>query len=68
MLTVVQHEIDRIRSMPVVVNTVHESVYKYYHILEYIKKMLERGDSNETILDILSLLESDNVQVPKTMG
>jgi hypothetical protein len=35
----------------------HESVLRAYQILEYTKTMLERGDSNETILEVIQHLE-----------
>ena len=36
---------------------VHESIYRSYQILEYVKEMLARGDSSKTILDIIQHIE-----------
>lgn len=46
----------QIQEMTTVINTVHESCYKSYHILEHVLKMVERGDSKETILEMVQLL------------
>lgn len=43
--------------MPMVVNNVHESVYKSYQTLQLVKEMIHRGDSIDTILDIILLIE-----------
>lgn len=51
-------EIDDVRSLPTVINGVHESCYKSYQELELMKKMLRRWDSRETILEIISFIEN----------
>lgn len=37
----------------------HESIYRSYQTLEYIKECLRRWDSVETILDIIQVIEQD---------
>lgn len=34
-------------------NKYHESVLKCFHIVELVREMLERGDSNKTILMVI---------------
>ena len=42
---------------PTVIDNVHESAaYRSYHILEYVMLMIERGDSKETIKEIVQFL------------
>ena len=47
-----------IKEMPTVVDNSHESLFKSYHVLDKVKKMLERGDSKETILEVIEFLYS----------
>jgi len=49
--------IENINKMPTAYNKVHESVYRSYCILEQVKEMLKRGDSIETIKDIIRWCE-----------
>lgn len=37
---------------------IHESVFRAYNILEHTKTMLKRGDSVETILEIIQMMET----------
>ena len=53
-----EHNIYNIKRTPTVINGVHESVYQSFNLLEYVKLMLERGDSKETILDIIQHIET----------
>lgn len=55
------HPFEQISGFPTVHNGVHESVYKAYQVLERVKVMLERGDSRETILEIIKLLEDHTI-------
>lgn len=45
-----------IQRMPTSLDKKHESLLKSYHILDYVLKMVERGDSKETILEMVSFL------------
>lgn len=36
---------------------VHESIFKSYHILEYVLKLVERGVDKETIKEIVEYLK-----------
>ena len=47
-----------IKEMPTVVDNRHESLFKSYHVLEQIRQMLERGDSKETVLEVIEFLYS----------
>ncbi len=46
-----------IQSMPVVYENIHESVFRSYQILDYVILMISRGDSKETMLDIIDFLK-----------
>ena len=43
--------IDEILSFPTIINNNHQSLYRAYHILDYVLEMVKRGDSKETILE-----------------
>jgi len=49
-------EISEIIKMPTVIDNKHESVLRSYHILIYVLKMIHRGDSKETILEVAQFL------------
>jgi hypothetical protein len=52
--------INRINSIierPTTYNNVHESIYRSYGILEYVLDMIDRGDSNETIFEIVEFIK-----------
>jgi hypothetical protein len=49
-------ELKEILNMPSIVNNIHESTYRSYHILNKVLEMVKRGDSKETIQDIAKLL------------
>lgn len=46
-----------IQNMPTTHDNFHESILRSYHILEYVLGMVERGDSKETILDVVEILQ-----------
>lgn len=41
---------------PTEIDKNHESLFRSYGILQEVVKMLERGDSNETILSVINYL------------
>jgi hypothetical protein len=47
-----------IQEMDTVKDKVHESVYRIYYIMQEVKGMLARGDSNETILKVIDMLDT----------
>lgn len=47
------HAWDAMRAMPAVRDNVHESVYRAYHVLDYVRRMISRGDSVDTIDEFL---------------
>jgi len=55
-----------IRRQPTTIDKVHESCYRSYHILEQVMKMVERGDSKETIFEVKEMLEDDLLDREKT--
>jgi hypothetical protein len=46
----------QIQSRPTYVDNVHESVYRSYNILVYVLQMIQRGDSKETIFEVVEFL------------
>ena len=50
-------ELKRIQAKPTTLEKVHESVYRSYDILEHVLKMVERGDSKETIFEVVEFLK-----------
>jgi hypothetical protein len=51
--------LQEIKAMPTIHEgaKIHESVFRSYHTLEKIKEMIYRGDSTETIKEIINFLE-----------
>jgi len=50
-------EIDYIRSCPVCAKNIHESIFQSYQILEKVTTKLKRGDSKETVLEMIAYLK-----------
>lgn len=46
--------------MPTINCTVHESVFQSYHILSKVEEMLARGDSKETIIELISFIRDES--------
>ena len=53
---VTPYPVGQIKEFPTVAHDVHESIFKSYHILRYVLKMVERGDSKESIREIADYL------------
>lgn len=47
-----------IMNMPTVINNVHESAYRSYHILSFVKGLLERGTPPAVVVDLLTQLQN----------
>jgi hypothetical protein len=56
MLNLTEMKMNEILQMPTVVDNVHESIFRSYHILGYVVKLINRQDSKETILEIVDFL------------
>ena len=54
-------KLSEIKKMPTVFNNVHDSIYRHYHILNYVLGMVERGDSKETIKEVAEYLKEDGI-------
>jgi hypothetical protein len=55
-------ELQYIKSKPQTHNNTHESIYRSYSVLDYVLKMVERGDSKETIIEIATFLMKDDTE------
>lgn len=58
MLNIVPHTYDHIRNCPTIYNNISESVFRSAQILNLVKDMLARWDSTQTVLDLISFLET----------
>ena len=55
-------ELREIQIIPTVIDKVHESCFRSYHILNHVLKMVERGDSKETIFEVVELLRESEIE------
>lgn len=51
--------------MPTIVGNSHESVVQSYQILQKVKLMLNRGDSNETIVETIQYIENESERLTR---
>ena len=58
MIQIEPNKWETIRSLPVSVDKNHESLYRSYAILEVVTEMLERGDSQQTVLEFIRFCQS----------
>ncbi len=49
-------KLQEIANHPTVLSNNHESLYRSYHILKQVMEMVNRGDSKETIAEVVELL------------
>lgn len=54
--------LNEIQGTPTTIGKVHESVYRSYHILSYVLAMIARGDSKQTIFEIVELLRQRPIE------
>lgn len=52
-----------IKSKPTILAKIHERCYRSYQTLELVKEMLKRGDSRETILEVIEVIEHQEVKL-----
>lgn len=50
-------KIAEILKLPVVIDNIHESVYRVYHILEKVKEYLSMGYDKDIILNLIDEME-----------
>lgn len=51
-----------IQRMPTCLEKIHESCFRSYHILDQVLNMVERGDSKETIFEVVEFLREYPVE------
>ncbi len=56
-------DLKEIAKFPTVIDNNHESLYRSYQILNQVLNMLERGDSQETILEVVRYLQQSNMRI-----
>lgn len=49
-------KIQEIKDFPTSIGNTHESVLQSYQLLKKVKEMVERGDSRETILEVIEFV------------
>lgn len=49
---------EEILELPQTIDNVHESCYRSFHILRKVVEMVNRGDSKETINEMVELLNN----------
>lgn len=54
--------ISSILEKPTIIDKNHESLYKSYHILNYVLDMVQRGDSKDTILEVVAMLRHQQIE------
>lgn len=57
--------IEKIKNKPIVYENISESIFRSYHILNYVKEMLKRNDSKETIIEMINYLENSTNELDK---
>lgn len=50
------NKIEKIQQLPTFIDNTHESCFRSYHVLNLTLEMIERGDSKETIFDMVEFL------------
>lgn len=53
----------RIKALPTERGSMHESLFKSYHILEIVLEMVKRGDSKETIFEVVEHLKDTENEI-----
>lgn len=54
-------KLKKIQSMPTIIEGIHESCFRSFHILERVLTMVERDDSKETIFEVVEFLQEDSI-------
>jgi transposase len=55
-------EIKEIKEMPTSLDGISESEMRSYNILEKVMIMIDRGDSKETIIELVEFLQDENIR------
>lgn len=54
-----------IKALPTIINNTHESVYRVYHVLDKVMEMINRGDTKETIIEVVNFLSEERTVTTK---
>lgn len=63
--------LQQIQRMPTSIDNIHESAFRSYSVLDMVLAMVERGDSKQTIFDVVEMmkeypLDTERVQAAKS--
>lgn len=53
-----KYNMEQIQKFQKTHENIHESIFQSYHILDKVLQMVDRGDSKETIFEVVELLRS----------
>lgn len=48
----------KVGQFPTIIDDIHESEFRSFHVLRLILEMIEREDSKDTIMEVMALLSS----------
>ena len=52
----------QIQAMPTTLEKIHESCFRSYNILKQVMIMVERGDTKETIFEVVEFLQENPIE------
>ena len=55
--------LSEIKAMPTVIDKVHESCFRSSMILRQVLEMVKRGDSKETIFEVVEMLQESESKI-----
>jgi len=53
-----KYNMNQIQKFQKIHENIHESIFQSYHILDKVLQMVDRGDSKETIFEVVELLRN----------
>lgn len=54
--------LNEIQNQPTILEQIHESCFRSYHILDKVLEMIQRGDSTYTIFEVVKFLKEYPVE------
>lgn len=53
-----KYRMEQIQKFQKINENIHESIFQSYHILDKVLQMIDRGDSKETIFEVVEFLRN----------
>lgn len=57
--------LQQIQRMPTSIDNIHESCFRAYSVLDMVLAMVERGDSKQTIFDLVELMKEHPIDTER---